>query len=187
MVKEYKRASTQFARLTELKERFCQEYVKTPENQTEAAIRAGYSQSSAHNAASRNMADPRVQNRIAELMQERSTRTKITADSVLKRLVEMVDADVGDILNDDGTIKDVKKWPPVWRRSISAFDIIELGEGVLLKKVKLLDKVKILELIGKHVDVSAFRDRVEVDVNVSLAEKLQAARQRAAKRSGGNE
>ena len=36
-----------------------------------------------------------------------------------------------------------------------------------------------LELIGKHVDINAFRDRVQVDVNVSLADKLASARKRA--------
>lgn len=45
--------------------------------------------------------------------------------------------------------------------------------------MKLLDKIKVLELIGKHVDINAFRDRVQVDVNVSLADKLASARKRA--------
>lgn len=46
--------------------------------------------------------------------------------------------------------------------------------------MKLLDKLRVLELVGKHVDVNAFQERVQVDVNISLADKLAAARKRAA-------
>ena len=63
---------------------------------------------------------------------------------------------------------------------MAAFDIIDIDGDTRLKKVKLLDKLKVLELIGKHVDINAFRDRVQVDVNISLADKLAAARKRAA-------
>ncbi|MDQ9546122.1 terminase small subunit, partial [Serratia marcescens] len=40
-------------------------------------------------------------------------------------------------------------------------------------------KVKNLELIGKHVDVQAFKDRVDVNVNVTLADRMASARRRA--------
>ena len=163
--------------------RYCEERLKNPD-QTACAIAAGYSAASAAQAASRLEADPRVQERIAHLRQARSRRTKIDADTVLLKLAEMVEADVGDILDDAGAIKPIKQWPEVWRKSVSAFDVLEIDDGTdvrtTLKKVKLLDKVKILELIGRHVDVSAFRDKVEVDVNFSLADRLAAARKRAA-------
>lgn len=164
--------------------RYCEERLKNPDDQTACAIAAGYSAATAAQAASRLEADPRVQERIAHLRQARSRRTKIDADTVLLKLAEMVEADVGDILDDAGAIKPIKQWPEVWRKSVSAFDVLEIDDGTdvrtTLKKVKLLDKVKILELIGRHVDVSAFRDKVEVDVNFSLADRLAAARKRAA-------
>ncbi len=46
--------------------------------------------------------------------------------------------------------------------------------------MKLLDKLRVLEMIGKHVDVNAFRERYQVDVTISLADKLAAANKRAA-------
>lgn len=161
-------------------ERFCQEYLKAPDNQTDAAIAAGYAPGSACKRASVLMTDSRIQERIAQLMQQRNKRTKMSADTVLKRLVDMLDADIADILTDTGDIKPIKDWPAVWRKSIASFEIAVVDENVTVKKVKLLDKLRVLELVGKHVDVNAFRDRVQVDVNISLADKLAAARKRAA-------
>ncbi|MBG6028376.1 terminase small subunit [Proteus mirabilis] len=160
-------------------ERFCQEYIKSLDNQTDAAISAGYASGSACKRASQLMADPRIQERIAQLMQQRNKRTKMSADNVLKRLVDMLDADIADILNEKGDIKPISEWSPIWRKSVAAFDIIDIDGDTRIKKVKLLDKIKVLELIGKHVDINAFRDRVQVDVNVSLADKLASARKRA--------
>ncbi|WP_311753479.1 terminase small subunit [Proteus columbae] len=160
-------------------ERFCQEYIKSLDNQTDAAISAGYASGRACKRASQLMADSRIQERIAQLMQQRNKRTKMSADNVLKRLVDMLDADIADILNEKGDIKPISEWSPIWRKSVAAFDIIDIDGDTRIKKVKLLDKIKVLELIGKHVDINAFRDRVQVDVNVSLADKLASARKRA--------
>ncbi len=160
-------------------ERFCQEYIKAPDNQTNAALAAGYAEVSACKRASQLMKDPRIIDRIAQLMQQRNKRKKLDADSVLERLVNMLDADIADILTNTGDIKPIKDWPAVWRKSINAFEIAVIDERVTVKKVKLLDKLRVLEMVGKHVDVNAFRERYQVDVTISLADKLAAARKRA--------
>ena len=129
-----------------------------------------------------------MQERIAELMKQRNKRTKISADYVLNRLIEIDQMDVLDILNDDGGLKPISDWPKVWRTSLSAMDINRIrmagkdGDDDIestLQKVKWPDKVKNLELIGKHVDVQAFKDRVDVNVNVTLADRMANARRRA--------
>ncbi len=48
--------------------------------------------------------------------------------------------------------------------------------------MKLLNRLRVLELIGKHVDVSAFRERVSHTVNDDLMERLERARRRVANR-----
>ncbi len=48
--------------------------------------------------------------------------------------------------------------------------------------MKLLDRLKVLELIGKHVDVSAFRESVSHTVNDDLMERMERARRRVANR-----
>ena len=71
-------------------------------NQTQAAINARASPKSAHVKASTMMRDERIHKRIAELMEERNKRLRVSADYVLLRLVEIDQMDVLDILNDDG-------------------------------------------------------------------------------------
>ncbi|MEF5698651.1 terminase small subunit, partial [Escherichia coli] len=87
--KTYKRKSTQFKPLTAMQEAYCQSYIKTPENQTQAAINAGFSPNTAAVKASVMMRDERIQKRIAELMEERNKRMRVSADYVLMRLVEI--------------------------------------------------------------------------------------------------
>lgn len=204
--KSHKRKSTQYKPLTAMQEAYCQSYIKTPENQSQAAIDAGFSPNTAHVKASVMMRDERIQKRIAELMEERNKRNRVSADYVLMRLVEIDQMDVLDILNDDGGMKPIAEWPKVWRTSLSAMDIAtikttqaslqkENGEADLsvedvehiLKKVKWPDKVKNLELIGKHVDVNAFKERLEVSGTVTIADRMAAARRRVKEQAGGEE
>ncbi|EPF4208113.1 terminase small subunit [Escherichia coli] len=204
--KTHKRKSTQYKPLTAMQEAYCQSYIKTPENQSQAAIDAGFSPNTAAVKASVMMRDERIQKRIAELMEERNKRNRVSADYVLMRLVEIDQMDVLDILNDDGGMKPIAEWPKVWRTSLSAMDIAtikttqaslqkENGEADLsvedvehiLKKVKWPDKVKNLELIGKHVDVNAFKERLEVSGTVTIADRMAKARDRVKKQAGGEE
>ncbi|WP_270488918.1 terminase small subunit [Enterobacter ludwigii] len=204
--KAHKRKSTQYKPLTAMQEAYCQSYIKSPENQSQAAIDAGFSPNTAAVKASVMMRDERIQKRIAELMEERNKRNRVSADYVLMRLVEIDQMDVLDILNDDGGMKPIAEWPKVWRTSLSAMDIAtikttqaslqkENGEAELsvedvehiLKKVKWPDKVKNLELIGKHVDVNAFKERLEVSGTVTIADRMAAARRRVKEQAGGEE
>ncbi|HDC4673066.1 terminase small subunit [Enterobacter kobei] len=193
--KPHKRKSMQFEPLSVMKEAYCQEYIKCPENQTQAAINAGYSPNTAAKFASQNMRDERVQKRIAELMKERNKRMRVSADYVLMRLVEIDQMDVLDILNDDMSIKPVSEWPKVWRQYLTGFELADMFEGRgdekelvgILKKIKWPDKVKNLELIGKHVDVNAFKERLEVSGTVTIADRMAAARRRVKEQAGGEE
>lgn len=189
-----KRKSTQYKPLTAMQEAYAQEYTKCPENQTQAAINAGFSPNTAAVKASVMMRDERIQKRIAELMEERNKRLRVSADYVLLRLVEIDQMDVIDILNDDGTLKPIREWPKIWRTTLSGFDlsstIMNMDEDsieTILKKIKWPDKVKNLELIGKHVDVNAFRERLEIDVKMTIAEKMAKARKRVQAQAGGEE
>ncbi|EJD2277150.1 terminase small subunit [Escherichia coli] len=193
--KTYKRKSTQFKPLTAMQEAYCQSYIQTPENQTQAAINAGFSPNTAAVKASVMMRDERIQKRIAELMEERNKRMRVSADYVLMRLVEIDQMDVIDILNDDMSIKPVSEWPKVWRQYLTGFELADMFEGRgdekelvgILKKIKWPDKVKNLELIGKHVDVNAFKERLDVNVNVTIADRIAAARKRLKERQDGNQ
>lgn len=149
------------AKLTDKQELFAREFILDL-NATQAAIRAGYSEKSSRNQGARMMANDDILNRIAELKADRNDEVGINAAYVLKRLVEIDQMDVLDILLANGELKPIKDWPKTWRTTLSGMDVTEMaGDAAgLLKKIKWPDKVKNLELLGKHVDVQAFKEQV---------------------------
>lgn len=150
--------------LTDKQEMFCREYL-IDLNATQAAIRAGYSTRTANRTASENLSKLDIQLRISELKTQRNDLVGINATYVLNRLVEIDRMDVLDILNSSGELKPVSEWPAVWRTTLSGLDVLEMAsEGnsaALLKKIKWPDKVKNLELLGKHIEVNAFKETVD--------------------------
>ncbi len=148
--------------LNDKQEMFCREYL-VDLNATQAAIRAGYSDKTARSQANRMLTNVDIEKRIQELMSSRSEQLKVDAEYVLRRLVEIDQMDVADILLSNGEIKPIKDWPKVWRITLSGIDVTEMaGDAAgLLKKIKWPDKVKNLELLGKHISVQAFKEQVD--------------------------
>ena len=160
------------AKLTDKQELFAREYLKDL-NATQAAIRAGYSEKTANEQASRLLANVNVQNFVAELKASRIEQTGIDAAYVLRRLVEIDQMDATDILDDEGGLLPISAWPKVWRTSLSGLDLNRLrmaGKNdkedieTTIQKIKWPDKVKNLELLGKHVDVQAFKENIKTEV-----------------------
>ncbi|CAI0814739.1 Terminase small subunit [Serratia quinivorans] len=157
-------------KLRDKKELFCREYI-IDLKAAPAAERAGYSARSACNIGPRMLKEPEVLARIDELKRERLAQLGIDSNYVLLRLVEIDQMDAADIFNTDGSIKPITEWPAAWRRYLSGFDLAEMFEGRgedremvgLLKKIKWPDKVRNLELIGKHISVQAFKDKIETE------------------------
>lgn len=147
-------------KLTQKQALFCIEYMKDM-NASAAAIRAGYSEKTAGSISYENLQKPQIQHEIQRLFNERSAAVKVDANYVLQRLHDIDQLDVLDILNDDLSFKKLSEWPKSWRISLSAIDIAETQSTddslFSVKKIKWPDKVRNLELLGKHVDVSAFQ------------------------------
>lgn len=164
------------AKLTKKQEAFAQA-ILTEESQSEA-YRSVYSakrmsDKQVWEEASKLVSNPKVAQRIAQLKEERNKRCAVDADYVLKRLVEIDQLDVLDILDENlESFKPISEWPKAWRQSITGLDLkkmIQYGkdsdddEVSILQKVKWPDKVKNLELLGKHVDVQAFKEKVDIE------------------------
>ena len=149
------------ANLTPKQQRFVEEYL-IDLNATQAAIRSGYSEKTARDIGCENLAKPNIAKAIEEAQNKRQERTQIDSAYVLKRLVEIDQMDVLDIMDDDGNVKPLRDWPKIWRQYISNIETISMDDGEgWLKKIKWPDKVKNLELLGKHVSVGAFKDKIE--------------------------
>lgn len=161
------------AKLTDKQELFAREFI-VDLNATQAAIRAGYSAKTAQEQSSRLLSNVMVQARVSELKSERAEQIGIDAAYVLKRLVEIDQMDVLDILMSNGELKPIADWPKTWRTTLCGMDVTELaGDATgLLKKIKWPDKVKNLELLGKHVTVQAFREQVKSEVTVDSISDL---------------
>lgn len=168
---------------------FCEYYISDNGlNGALAARKAGYSARSSGATAYRLINDPLCQAYIAKLAKERNERLQVDSDYVLRRLYDMDQMDIIDILNDDMSLKSLSEWPKIWRQSLNGVEIADLFESEgdarkvmgVLKKIKWIDRLKNLELLGKHVEVGAFADRVIEEDAGTLAKRLQAARQRRA-------
>lgn len=149
--------------LTPRQSRFVDEYIKDL-NGTKAAVRAGYAVSNSHSMGYRLLAYAHVQAAIVDRKNLRSHRTQVDADYVLHRLAEIDMLDVADIMTDDGSFRPISEWPEAWRRSVNGLDVVEIAKGDIekvIKKLKWPDKLRNLELLGRHVDVSAFKDTVD--------------------------
>jgi len=155
--------------MTPLQSAFVDEYL-IDLNATQAAIRAGYAESGARTEGARLLANADIADAIAVAKAKRSEKTGIDAAWLLTRLAAEATADVADLYDEAGNIRAVKDWPLIWRTGLVAgLDVESIGEGAgRLTKIKLSDRIKRLELIGKHVDVQAFKEQVEHSGGMSL-------------------
>jgi len=169
--------------LSPLRRRFVEEYL-IDLNATQAAIRAGYSPRGATAVASRLLRKGPVAAAVAEAMAARSARVAVDADWMLRRLVAEVEADLADLYDADGDLRPVADWPAVWRQGLVAgIETASDRAGAKVRKVRLCDRLRRIELIGRHVDVQAFRERIGPGASDDLAARLDAAEQRLAARA----
>lgn len=166
------------------RENFCHQYV-IDFNGLQAAIRAGYSKKSAGVSASRLLNDDNVQKRVKYLTAQVRERTQIDADWVLQELATMVKADLTKIMDTQGNYLDPGDWPEDVKAIIAGFESNHIMDkdgntgGLLISKVKRTDRLKALELLGRHKAVQAFKDQVEVDAGENLVSAILAGRKRA--------
>lgn len=165
--------------LTKKRRLFVEEYL-VDLNATQAAIRAKYSKNRATEIGYQLLQVPEIAAAISQAMAERTQRTQTDADYVVRRLREIDEMDVIDILEDDGSFKPIREWPKVWRQFLSGIEIAELFEGRgddrriagVLRKVKWPDKLKNLSLLGQHVGTEA----ASLDLELK---RLEVAKRRA--------
>ena len=174
------------SKLNTRQEAFVREYL-IDLNATQAAIRAGYSKNTAEAQSSRLLANVNIKKAVDAAKIERAEATKITAELVLTRLGEMMNADPCDIIDQvNGCYKSIFDWPLVWRRMLSAADVQELfsGKGEEKEKIgeiikyKFIDKMKLFDLIGKHVDVQAFSINMNITDDTNISDRITKSRNR---------
>ncbi|WP_454618360.1 terminase small subunit [Bradyrhizobium cenepequi] len=172
------------AELTPKQSKFVDEYLLDL-NATQAAVRAGYSAKSANELGAQLLRKPQVKAAIDAARAARSAETKIDAAWVLKRLAAEAEADVADIYTEGGAVKPVHQWPKIWRQGLVAgikHQELRDGEGnrtgEFIVDVKISDRIRRLELIGKHIGVNAFQEQVNHTGLDALGDRLERALKR---------
>lgn len=155
------------SKLTAKQHLFVEEYLKDL-NATRAAIRAGYSAKTAYSKGHSMTKTLSVQ--ICEAQAERSKRTKITQDKVLKELAKIGFSNMLDyvsITNGGDPVPDFSKLTRDQAAAISEITVEEYTEGrgedaenVKRTKFKLSDKRAALVDIGRHLGM--FKDKLEL-------------------------
>lgn len=147
--------------MTRKQKLFCEEY-QIDLNATQAAIRAGYSPESAGSIGSELLKKPEIRARIDKMMAERSKRVGINADRVLQELGKIAFVNAADVIDmNNATVKDGAD-----RDDTAAIASVKVkvisganGEGVE-REIRLADKLKALELCGRHLGM--FNDKLDV-------------------------
>jgi len=162
--------------LTEKQERFCLEYI-VDLNATQAAIRAGYRQKTAYSQGQRMLKNVEIQRRIRELNEERFRRVQIQADDVIQELARIAFSNMGNYAHwgpDGVVILPIERLTPGQLAAVAEITetITEAGGN---KRIKLHDKLKALELLGKHLNLferNAERERYTAEDIQALLKKF---------------
>lgn len=141
--------------MTPKQEEFCRQYL-IDLNATQAAIRAGYAERSANVTGARLLTKANIAASIASLMTKRSIRVERDSDEVVRRLWQIVEADVTIAFHEDGRPKNPSEIPKALRAALAS---IKMGD---VYEVKANDRIRALELLGKHYGL--YVDRVETKI-----------------------
>lgn len=162
--------------MTDAQKRFCDEYL-IDLNATRA-YKVAYSRCKKDETANVNgsklLRNTKVQEYISERMKKREKRTEITQDMVIKELVKIAFLDIRKLYTENGQLKNVADIDSETVGAISSLETLEEYDGYGdnrekigdTQKVKLLDKTKALELLGKHLGMFS-------DVNVNMKNAVQ--------------
>ena len=163
-------------------ERFCQEYI-IDLNGAKAAERSGYSKKTARTQANQLLTKLDISKRVAELKKERSERTEITQDMVIRELAICGFSDLKDyieVIEDTGVIraKSFEEMPEGKSRALQSIKedrvIKEDAKGeqiTVYDKInfKLYNKIQALELIGKHLGMFTENLKISGEIKHKLS------------------
>jgi len=145
--------------LTGRQVRFVEEYLISL-NASDAARKAGYSAKTAASQGADLLKNPKVRAALDKAIERRAIRVGVKADDVLQELLRVGRVDIAQVVDEKtGRLRPLHEMPEEARRAIASIEVEELFEGRgeerekigELVKVRFWDKVRGLELLGKHL------------------------------------
>ena len=165
--------------MTDAQKRFCDEYL-IDLNATRA-YKVAYpnckKDDTARANSSRLLTKANIQEYISEKQKEIEKRTEVTQDMVIKELAKIAFLDIRKLYTENGQLKNIADIDDETAGAISSLETLEEYDGYGddrekigdIQKVKLLDKTKALELIGRHLGI--FNDKLDVNVKEKQEKK----------------
>lgn len=137
-------------------------------------------------AGSRMLGNVKVKDYISQKQKEIEKRTEVTQDKVVQELARIAFFNIKDIYNKDGTLKQIANIDNDTSRAIASVKTLQKAGGMKLSinpngkdeeipiehipeqtiEFKINDKVKALELLGKHLGMFN-------DVNLNMKNAVQ--------------
>lgn len=138
------------SKLTAKQQRFIDEYL-VDLNATQAAIRAGYSEKAARVTAAKMLTNANIQTAIQKRQNELQNKLEVTQEKVIQELASIAFANGADFAKIKYGAVIAVPTDELPREKLPAIaGIKETQNGI---EIKLHDKVKALELLGKYLGV----------------------------------
>lgn len=166
--------------MTNAQKRFCNEYL-IDLNATRA-YKVAYpnckKDETARANSSRLLTIANIKKYISKKQIEIEKRTEVTQDMVIKELSKIAFLDIRKLYTENGQLKNIADIDDETVGAISSLETLEEYNGYgndrekigETQKVKLLDKTKALELLGKHLGI--FKE-TNINVNTNYEEYLK--------------
>lgn len=135
--------------------RFVAEYL-IDLNATQAAIRSGYSKRTANRIASHLLSKVDIRQAIDAQQAKQLESTELSAARVLEEMRRLAFSDVRAFFDERGNLKPMRELTAEQGAALSSVEVLQRnltsGDGQVdtLHKIKTWDKVRALEMLGKH-------------------------------------
>ncbi len=179
---------------------FMEAYLAQPlgsRNATQCAIQVGYSKRTAKQAAARLLTHPGIRKHLIAADQSRRQETaRIDDNWLLTEAVHLWETPWRVLFNDDGSVKSIPDMSDAAQQLVAGFKIRQTEELVWndedegwvndpkrrrvveIIDLKFIDKLKVLDMVGRHTQVNAFGDKEKAEAASSFADLLRAMRHR---------
>jgi phage terminase small subunit len=166
-----KRTRKSKPKLSDRQEKFVEEYAKSLIG-SEAARKAGYSVKGANVTGSQLLTNPSIKERLRQKMEERIAAANISQESILREIAKIAFSDVKDISSwSDNRLEfmDSENIPNEVSAGIQTITTksSEFGNDM---SIKMHDKLKALEMLGKQAGL--FASCKQLEANVTIAGRL---------------
>ena len=144
--------------MTPKQTRFIAEYL-IDLNATQAATRAGYSQKTAASIGEELLRKPEISAAVIAGQAKQLARADLTATRVLEEMRRLAFSDVRDLFDAQGNLRPIHTLTPEQSACIAGLEVIiknaKAGDGQTdtVHKVKVWDKPKVLDMLGKHFGI----------------------------------